>query len=112
MIQSPRQTLKGTYRTLHSTKQAGREKRREAMSHVMSQGQLLGVCCEGGDEIVMGSWPGDCRVGEGDRELGTDAQGGSIAIPNRDHVCAELPLQRVALAHLAAPWPPHQPFPG
>ena len=33
------------------------------MSHVMSQGQLLGVCCEGGDEIVMGSWPGTAGRG-------------------------------------------------
>ena len=36
----------------------------------------------------MGRWPGDCREREGARELGTDAQGGHIAIPNRDHVSA------------------------
>ena len=36
----------------------------------------------------MGRWPGDCRDGEGAREPGTDAQGGHIAIPNRDHVSA------------------------
>ena len=63
--QSHTDTLQGTYRTLHSTRQASGENWREGTSHVMSQRQSLGVCCESWDGIVKGRWPGDCGEGEG-----------------------------------------------
>ena len=36
----------------------------------------------------------------------------ALLFPTETTSLQQLPLQRVALASLAVPWPPHQPFPG